>query len=76
MRYIFNQPCRYNDQHRHSGQADAICQKRARVYEQAWQRNPRRWSRISHRWRQPAVAWINPPPSENGVTTATFLMAA
>jgi transposase InsO family protein len=29
---------------RHSGQADAICQERARVYEQARQCHPRRWS--------------------------------
>jgi putative transposase len=46
----------YNDQHRHSGirfvtpsqrHSNAfwqICHQRARVYEQARQRHPRRWS--------------------------------
>nr|WP_225323103.1 IS3 family transposase [Synechococcus sp. RSCCF101] len=78
----------YNHQHRHSGirfvtpvqrhsgQANAICQQRARVYEQARQRHPRRWSRSTRCWRQPEVVWINPPPPENGITAATLAMTA
>ena len=46
------------------------------VYEQARQRNLRRWSRSTRCWRQPEVVWINPPPSENGITPATLVMAA
>jgi putative transposase len=79
---------RYNDQHRHSGirfvtpsqrhcgDAVAVSRHRARVYEQARQRTPRRWSRTTHCWRQPEVVWINPPPPEQGITTATLVMAA
>ena len=78
----------YNDQHRHSGirfvtpsqrhsgEAVAISRHRAHVYEQARLRNPRRWSRSTRCWRQPEVVWINPPPTKNGVTAATLLMAA
>jgi transposase InsO family protein len=78
----------YNHQHRHSGirfvtpvqrhsgQANAICQQRARVYEQARQRHPRRWSRRTRCWRQPEVVWINPPPTENSITPAKLVMAA
>ena len=78
----------YNDRHRHSGirfvtpsqrhsgEADAICHNRARVYEQARQRHPRRWSRNTRCWRQPEVVWINPPPPENDVTAVTLVMAA
>ncbi len=78
----------YNNQHRHSGirfvtpsqrhsrEAAAICHHRARVYEQARQRTPRRWSRSTRCWRQPEVVWINPPPPEQGITTATLVMAA
>jgi transposase InsO family protein len=78
----------YNDPHhhsgirfvtpnqRHSGQVDAICLARVRVYEQARQRHPRRWSRGTRCWRQPEVVWINPPQLENGITTATLVMAA
>jgi transposase InsO family protein len=78
----------YNHQHRHSGirfvtpdqrhrgQADAICQQPARVYEQARQRHPRRWSRSTRCWRQPEVVWINPPPPDNSSTPAQLAMAA
>ena len=78
----------YNHQHRHSGirfvtpdqryggQVDAICQQRARVYEQARQRHPRRWSRSTRCWRQPEVVWINPPPTDNSSTPAKLAMAA
>jgi len=27
-------------------------------------------------WRQPEVVWINPPPPEHGVNSATLPMAA
>jgi hypothetical protein len=67
----------YVHEHRHSGQAVAICQKRTLVYEQARQRHPRRWSRSVRCWQQPDVVWINEPPDD---TTAEeellFLQAA
>ena len=78
----------YNHQHRHSGirfvtpvqrhsgQANAICQQRARVYEQARQRHPRRWSGSIRCWHQPEVVWINPPPPDNSITPAKLVMAA
>ena len=78
----------YNHQHRHSairfvtpaqrhsGQAVELCRHRARVYEQARQRHPRRWSRATRCWRQPEVVWINPPPPDDGITAATLVMAA
>ncbi len=66
----------YNDQHRHSGEAVAISRHRACVYEQVRQRHPRRWSRNTRCWHQPEVVWINPPPAEKGITTATLVMAA
>jgi len=47
---------------RHSGSATAICRKRAQVYEQARQANPRRWSQSTRCWRQPEEVWINKPP--------------
>ena len=77
----------YNDQNRHSGirfvtpsqrhsgEAMAISRHRARVYEQARQRHPRRWSRSTRCWRQPEVVWITPPPSENGTNPATLVKA-
>ena len=61
---------------RHSGQAVDIERHRTQVYEQAYQRNPRRWSRSTRYWRQPEAVWINPPPEENNAETATFAMAA
>ena len=61
---------------RHSGQAVAICRHRAKVYDDARQRHPRRWSRSTRCWRQPEVVWINPPPPEKGARTATLPMAA
>ncbi|MFN9695166.1 MAG: integrase core domain-containing protein [Synechococcaceae cyanobacterium] len=78
----------YNHQHRHSGirfvtpsqrhsgEAVAISRQRARVYEQARQRHPRRWSRSTRCWRQPEVVWINPPPPDKSRTPATLIMAA
>jgi transposase InsO family protein len=78
----------YNDQHRHSeirfvtpsqrhsGEAVAISRQRARVYEQARQRHPRRWSRSTRCWRQPEVVWINPPPPDKSRAPATLAMAA
>jgi hypothetical protein len=78
----------YNDQHRysgirfvtpsqrHSGKSIDICRQRARVYELARQRHPRRWSRSTRSWNQPEVVWINPPPPETGVTAAKLVMAA
>jgi transposase InsO family protein len=78
----------YNHQHRHSGirfvtpdqrhsgQAEEICRHRARIYEQARQRHPRRWSRSTRCWRQPEVVWINPPPPENNIKPAILVMAA
>ena len=78
----------YNEQHRHSGirfvtpsqrhsgEAHAICRHRARVYEQARQRHPRRWGRSNRCWRQPEVVWINPPPSENASEAARIVVAA
>ena len=61
---------------RHSGEAQAICRHRARVYEQAREQHPRRWSRSTRCWRQPEVVWINPPPPENTPTPATLAKAA
>ena len=61
---------------RHSGQAVELCRHRARVYEQARQRHPRRWSRSTRCWSQPEVVWINPPHPENGMDPATLVMAA
>jgi hypothetical protein len=46
-------------QHRHSGQAPDICQKRTLDYEQARQRHPRCWSRSIGCWQQPDAVWIN-----------------
>ncbi len=78
----------YNHQHRHSairfvtpherhsGQAVELCRHRARVYEQARQRHPRRWSRGTRCWHLPEVVWINPPPAEDGINAATLVMAA
>jgi hypothetical protein len=66
----------YNHQHRHSGEARAISHHRAQVYEQARQRHPRRWSRSTRCWRQPAVVWINPPPSEHEPQPAILVRAA
>jgi transposase InsO family protein len=78
----------YNHQHRHSGirfvtpdqrhsgQAEEICRHRARIYEQARQRHPRRGSRSTRCWRQPEVVWINPPPPENNIKPAILVMAA
>lgn len=54
----------YNDRHRDSGQADAICQKRVRVYEQVRQRHPHRWSHTARCRHEPEAVWINPPPQE------------
>jgi putative transposase len=50
--------------------------QRARVYEQARQRHPRRWSRTTRCWRQPKVVWINPPSLEKDISTATLVIAA
>jgi len=61
---------------RHSGEARAISRHRAQVYEQARQRHPRRWSRSTRCWRQPAVVWINPPPSEHEPQPAILVRAA
>ena len=61
---------------RHSGEAQAICRHRARVYEQAREQHPRRWSRSTRCWRQPEVIWINPPPEENVPRSATLARAA
>jgi transposase InsO family protein len=78
----------YNHQHRpsvigfvtpsqrHSGEAVEISRHRARVYEQARQRHPRRWSRTTRCWRQPEVVWINPPPPENDPIPATLARSA
>jgi transposase InsO family protein len=78
----------YNHQHRHSGirfvtpaqrhsgEAEAICRRRARVYEQARQRHPHRRSRSTRCWHQPKVVWINPPPPENAIGPATLVMHA
>jgi len=63
-------------QQRHSGDAVEICRRRAVVYEQTRQQNPRRWSRSTRCWHQPEVVWINPPPSENDITSAKLVMAA
>ena len=38
---------------RHSGEAVEICRHRARVYELARQRHPRRWCRSTRFWHQP-----------------------
>ncbi|WP_235300115.1 hypothetical protein [Synechococcus sp. GFB01] len=64
------------DRQRHSGQAEEICRHRARVYEQARQRQPRRWSRSTRCWHQPGVVLINPPPHETEINPATLVMAA
>lgn len=61
---------------RHSGQALELCRHRARVYEQAPQRHPRRLSRRTRCWRKPEVFWINPPPPENANSPATLVIAA
>jgi hypothetical protein len=61
---------------RHSGQAVEICHHRALVYEQARQQHPRRWTHSTRCWRQPEEVWINPPPPETEVETATLAMAA
>jgi len=61
---------------RHSGEAQAICRHRARVYEQAREQHPRRWSRSTRCWRQPEVVWINPPQIENVSRSSTLARAA
>jgi len=61
---------------RHTGEAQAICRHRARVYEQAREQHPRRWSRSTRCWRQPEVVWINPPPIENVSRSSTLARAA
>ena len=78
----------YNHQHRHSGirfvtpdqrhsgEAQAICRHRARVYDKAREQHPRRWSRSTRCWRQPEVIWINPPQEENVPRSATLARAA
>jgi transposase InsO family protein len=48
-------------QQRHSGEAIAICKKRADIYEQARLANPKRWSRSIRCWLQPDSVWINEP---------------
>jgi transposase InsO family protein len=61
---------------RHSGEAQAICRHRARVYDKAREQHPRRWSRSTRCWRQPEVIWINPPQEENVPRSATLARAA
>jgi transposase InsO family protein len=61
---------------RHSGAATTICWHRARVYEQARQRHPRRWSASTRCWRQPETVWINKPPEEPMTTPAVPLLQA
>jgi putative transposase len=61
---------------RHNGQAVEICRHRAVVYEQARKHHPRRWSRATRCWFQPEVVWINPPPPETELNSATLTMAA
>ena len=66
----------YNNQHRHSGAAKAICQQRAEVYEAARQANPTRWSRNTRCWLQPEEVWINKPPEENELALELPLIQA
>jgi putative transposase len=63
-------------QQRHNGDAVEICNHRAVVYEQARQSQPRGWSRSTRCWCQPEVVWINPPPPETELNSATLTMAA
>ena len=63
-------------QQRHCRQAVEISRQRTVVYEQARQLNPRRWSRSTRCWRQPEVVWINPPPPELELNSATLTMVA
>jgi hypothetical protein len=80
--YQYNHQHRHNDirfvtpAQRHSCEAEAICRRRARVYEQARQSHPRRWSCSTRCWYQPEVVWINPPPPEKAINPATLDMAA
>jgi putative transposase len=61
---------------RHSRAATTICRHRARIYEQARQRHPRRWSVSTRCWRQPETVWINKPPEEQESTLALPLSKA
>ncbi len=63
-------------QQRHSGEAIAICKKRADLYEQARQRHPRLWTGAPRCWRQPEVVWINQPADEFIAQTARLELAA
>ena len=63
-------------QQRHYGEAIEICRHRARVYEQARQRHPRRWTGAPRCWRQPEVVWITPPTDDFVAQTATLALAA
>lgn len=63
----------YNEEHHHSGlalltpvqmhtgQAEAILERRQAVLDEAWQRHPERFSRRPRVPRPPAEVWINPP---------------
>jgi len=62
----------YNEEHRHSGikyvtpaqrhrgEATALLQHRAKVYETARQQHPTRWSRKIRDWTLEQVVWLNP----------------
>ncbi len=45
---------------RHSGQAEAILQRREKVYEAAKQRCPQRWSGATRNWDLKDEVWLNP----------------
>ena len=67
----------YNHLHhqRNNGDALGICRYRTVVYEQRCQKNLLRWSRSTRCWHQPEVAWINQPPAETELHSATLTMA-
>jgi transposase InsO family protein len=46
---------------RHDGIAEAILQRRRRVYALAKKRLPQRWARATRTWENPAVVRLNPP---------------
>ena len=44
--------------------------------EQARQQHPRRWTSASRCWHQPEVVWINQPPNDPVIQSATLALSA
>lgn len=45
---------------RHTGQAQAILQKRHKIYEEAKAAHPERWSKNTRNWSLASEVWLNP----------------